>query len=112
MERLKVKPNTTCDLCGKKIYRRPKILKKQKNKFCSHACKIKYRHSIPDRSPNTRCNTCLKPIYRCPEFLNRSAYHFCCDACRFLWTENKLNTNSTRDFPGWLDYREMRVTDS
>ena len=32
------KPNTTCDHCGKAIYRRPNVLRKNASKACSHTC--------------------------------------------------------------------------
>ena len=32
------RPNTTCDVCGKAIYRRPNVLKKNTTKSCSHTC--------------------------------------------------------------------------
>jgi hypothetical protein len=35
------KPNTTCDVCGKAIYRRPNLLIKNKTKCCSHICQNK-----------------------------------------------------------------------
>ncbi len=31
-------PNTTCDYCGKAIYRRPGVLAKNTTKACSHRC--------------------------------------------------------------------------
>lgn len=34
-------PNTTCDQCGKPIYRRPSQLARQNGKFCSRACRNK-----------------------------------------------------------------------
>jgi len=32
------KPNTTCQACGKPIYRRPNVLKKNATHCCSHTC--------------------------------------------------------------------------
>lgn len=44
------KPNTTCDVCGKSIYRRPKLLKKNKSKTCSHSCnRVLYRDKLKER---------------------------------------------------------------
>ena len=34
-------PNTTCDLCGKEIYKRPSEMKRNKMKFCSRSCRNK-----------------------------------------------------------------------
>jgi len=39
------RPNTSCDVCDKPIYRRPNCLRKQTNKFCSHSCQLNMVHS-------------------------------------------------------------------
>ena len=35
------KPNTTCDLCGEKMYRRPSTMEKNQKKLCSRSCRNK-----------------------------------------------------------------------
>lgn len=35
------RPNVTCDLCGTAMYRRPNLLLKNAQKFCSRACRNK-----------------------------------------------------------------------
>lgn len=49
----KRKPNTSCEICGKKIYRRPGVLKQSNGKaYCSQNCYGKScRREIP-------CNVC------------------------------------------------------
>jgi hypothetical protein len=37
------KPNTTCQHCGKAIYRRPNVKAKNKTQACSHTCSNKLR---------------------------------------------------------------------
>jgi hypothetical protein len=45
------KPNTTCDVCGKAIYRRPNLLKKNTTKSCSHTCSISiYQKNLIEKS--------------------------------------------------------------
>jgi hypothetical protein len=45
------RPNTTCDVCDKPIYRRPNLLEKNKTKACSHSCSIKiYQESMIEKS--------------------------------------------------------------
>jgi hypothetical protein len=39
--------NTTCDLCGTPMYRRPNALAKNEGKFCSRACRNK-AHPLPN----------------------------------------------------------------
>ena len=44
------KPNTTCDVCGKAIYRRPNLLKKNTTKSCSHTCnRVLYKDELKER---------------------------------------------------------------
>src|SRR5690606_10549411 len=43
------RPNTTCDLCGTAIYRRPSTLRINAGKYCSRACRNK-AHPLPDGS--------------------------------------------------------------
>ena len=45
------RPNTTCDLCGKPIYRRPSTLAKNHGKFCSRACRNKVYKNVGARGP-------------------------------------------------------------
>ena len=45
------KPNTSCDVCGKPIYRRPNLLKKNRTKCCSHKCSISiYQQKLVEKS--------------------------------------------------------------
>lgn len=39
--------NTTCDLCGTPMYRRPNVLLKNAGKYCSRSCRNK-AHPLPD----------------------------------------------------------------
>jgi predicted nucleic acid-binding Zn ribbon protein len=44
------RPNTTCDVCGKAIYRRPNILIKNKTKTCSHSCnRVLHKEELQER---------------------------------------------------------------
>ena len=36
------KPKTLCDNCGKEFYKKPSIINKSNNNFCSHKCKGEY----------------------------------------------------------------------
>jgi hypothetical protein len=50
------KPNTTCDVCNKPIYRRPNLLQKNKTKSCGHNCNRKiYAHEYSVRA-KLNCN--------------------------------------------------------
>lgn len=57
VEQYKRKPNTVCAICEKAIYRRPSVIKLNKNKvFCSQQCfGISCRKEVP-------CIVCGKPI--------------------------------------------------
>ena len=49
------RPNTSCDLCGKGIYRRPSTLARNAGKFCSHSCSSKvYGFPEEHRGPGAR----------------------------------------------------------
>ena len=81
-------PNTTCDYCGKPIYRRPSTLKINKGKYCSRACRNKvYRYQAPppprmygEKNPAWKGGVTLKRVHgnykgckyvRCPkEFIS------------------------------------------
>lgn len=47
-------PNTTCDLCGAAIYRRPSTLKMNAGKFCSRACRNRVHLVTGPRGPNPK----------------------------------------------------------
>jgi hypothetical protein len=47
------KPNTTCDLCGTPMYRRPSTLERNDGKFCTRACRNRAhphtgKRTVPD----------------------------------------------------------------
>ena len=48
------RPNTTCDLCDKPIYRRPSTLVINAGKFCSRACRNRVHRSYGARGPNPK----------------------------------------------------------
>lgn len=57
------RPNSTCDLCGKPIYRRRSTLARQAKKFCSHACQNKvYKHTGP--RPGTGMKGSKNPAWK------------------------------------------------
>lgn len=57
------KPNTTCDLCDKQIYKKPNNLRTNKNKFCSHSCQLKWVHSNKELSQHYMRNSILPVMY-------------------------------------------------
>lgn len=64
------KPNTTCLLCSKSIYRRPSEIKKGKV-YCSQACCRKYRGEF-DLIPCQHCGVKFKPQKRTSKFCSRT----------------------------------------
>jgi hypothetical protein len=57
------KPNTTCDVCDKPIYRKPNALQKNKNKFCSHSCQLNMVHSDKELQKHYMRNSKLPVMY-------------------------------------------------
>ena len=101
-EQYKRNPNTSCQICGKKIYRRPIEIKKNKGRaFCSLAC---YGKSCRKETP---CLVCKKPILAS---LNKKT---CSRSCANKYREGiKYKLNSPRDkvkTQGFLKIRLLKI---
>jgi hypothetical protein len=58
------KPNTKCDHCSTPIYRRPSVLKRNKGKFCSTACRNRAYPAPGKRGPNPRLSMENNPAWK------------------------------------------------
>ena len=58
------KPNTTCDLCGRPIYRRPFTLALNAGKFCSRSCRNKTHKNTGERGPNPKLSGPNNPAWK------------------------------------------------
>ena len=58
------RPNTTCDLCGRPIYRRPSTLALNAGKFCSRACRNHVHRSHGPRGPNPKLQGANNPAWK------------------------------------------------
>ena len=58
------RPNTTCDLCGKPIYRRPSTMQINARKLCSRACRNRVYLSTGPRGPNPKLAMENNPAWR------------------------------------------------
>src|SRR6202008_5007409 len=58
------RPNTTCDLCERPIYRRKSTLARNAAKFCSHSCRNKIYRNTGERGPNPRLAGANNPAWK------------------------------------------------
>lgn len=58
------RPNTSCDLCGTAIYRRPSTLRINAGKFCSRACRNRVHLSKGKRGPNPKLQGPNNPAWK------------------------------------------------
>ena len=57
-------PNTTCDLCGRPIYRRPSTLARNAGKFCSRSCRNKVHKNSGPRGTNPKLSGQNNPAWK------------------------------------------------
>ena len=83
------RPNTTCVICGKGVYRRPwEIEHRIKNVYCSKACMQVHKPPIPD----IRCGTCCKHFH--PE---KRTVKYCSKICASKATKNRQGTSGIKN---------------
>jgi hypothetical protein len=78
------KPNCTCSVCGKPVYRRPwELAYRIKNAYCSTSCLQTVRPLIPSRDCES-CGKLFKPETR--------AGRFCSKSCAARASRNRFGT--------------------
>lgn len=71
--------NTTCDNCGKIIYRTQYRMNKQEHQFCSNECQMEYQHR--ECYEIRKCEICGKE-FECSKL---STQRFCSNKCNSEW---------------------------
>jgi len=78
------KPNTTCVICKKAVYRRPWEIEKYSNSYCSKECMFKDR-ALPEKQCE-ECNGLFQP--------KNKTQRFCSKSCVGKSTRNRLGTKN------------------
>ena len=97
-----------CSNCDKEINRRPSLIKKYKNQFCSKEC----HHKFYDTRIEVYCFTCGKSILRRENEIKKSkdGNFFCSKSCKTSFTNTK---RSLENHPNWKNgessYRKIAL---
>lgn len=81
--------NFVCSGCGVSGYKRPSVLKKFRNHFCSRDCSSKHKNT----NVEVKCSSCNVLIKKKQSTLNKSKNHFCSTTCFGKFKENKIKLN-------------------
>lgn len=77
-----IMPHIKCDNCNKSFYKRPNLIKKSKNNYCSRKCLIEHIKIIYPEG-NCVCDNCNKKYRTNPAYIKRQPgrKRFCSDFC-------------------------------
>lgn len=105
---MKNKPNSICDYCKIKFYKRPCLIKRSKNHFCSIECHNNWQKENPTtgrQNPHWKripviCLNCEKIRYKWPSSVKKYKSHFCSDKCKWIYQKEK-GINVGENNPAW-----------
>ena len=86
---------TSCEWCGKKIYKTRYQFNKHKHHYCSNKCQSEEKHY--NTHENRLCEICGKTMY----VSKKSTQRFCSDECQNIWQSQQiglLNKRCTKQF--------------
>lgn len=90
--RLRKRIKVLCEVCQRKIERKPSELKDNKHHFCSNNCKYMYGRK------QFKCQCCGKQVVITRFRYELSNNHFCSHKCCLAWSKSHSTRNSKGQF--------------